>query len=135
MRSKILLWAGALLLGGALSVYAQSTPDQTQQAAPQDTKPAAQDVQPAAPAPSLAELAAKDRAAAASHKAKHVFTNDEIPSRPEEASADAPQQAKDNADDAGKSGDDAQAAKKPKEEDSIEVKGAKKVVEAKTIQI
>lgn len=136
MKSKILRWAGALLLGGVLSVNAQSAPEQsTQPAPPQDNKPAAQDTQPAAQAPSLADVAAKDRAVAATHKAKHVFTNDEIPSHPEEASADASQQGKDNADDAGKSGDDAQAPKKAKEEDSIEVKGAKKVVEAKTIQI
>lgn len=136
MRSKILVWAGALLLGGAVGVYAQSAPDQsTQPPVPQDNKPTAQDTQPAAPAPSLADVAAKDRAVAASHKAKHVFTNDEIPSHPEEAAADASQQGKDNADDADKSGDDAQGAKKPKEEDSVEVKGAKKVIEAKTIQI
>ena len=116
MKLKIFLLTTALMLVGTLCAVAQSASD--------DPKP--QDV----------VQAAKEKAA--DKKAKKVFTNDDIPSSPEAASA--PSAAKDgvsaDADKDGSSSDDKTAEDKKKpEEDSVEVKGAKKVVEAKTVQI
>lgn len=133
MKFKLFLVVATLVLGGVMSAQqAQSAPaDPPSQSATQDTKPA-----PADSTPSLADVA---REKSAAKKSKHVFTNDDIPSHPEEAAADA-SQAKDAAStDADKSDDKSgdaadKDAKKP-EEDSIQVKGAKKVVEAKSIQI
>lgn len=133
MKWKLFLLVMMLLPGSALWAQAQSAPDPSnQQPTAQDTKPA-----PDNSTPSLADVAAKDRAAAATKKAKHVYTNDEIPSRPDEPAAAS--QDKDAASaDADKSADasgDKSGDKKKEEEDSVEVKGAKKVVEAKSIQI
>lgn len=131
MKLRVFLLAAAFLLGSALCAQAQSAPDPSnQQPSTQDTKPAPDD--------SMQSVVEAAKEKSTTKKAKHVFTNDEIPSHPEEAAADAAQ-AKDAASgDADKSGDDSadKGAKKEKEEeDSVEVKGAKKVVEAKTIQI
>jgi hypothetical protein len=133
MKLKIFLLTLALGFGATVCAPAQSTPDDPKpQMATQDTKPT-----PDNPPQSLAD-AAKEKPTA--KKAKRVFTNDDIPSRPEEAAASGASEEKDaaagDADKSDKSGDAAadKDAKKPPE-DSIEVKGAKKVVEAKTIQI
>lgn len=125
MKFRSLLLATALLMGGALCALAQSTPD--------DPKPQAT---PDAPPQSLADIARADRAAAKT--SGKVFTNDDIATaHPEEAAAPKSKDKDADAPDADKSGDaaDGKAEAKKPPEDSIEVKGAKKVVEAKTVQI
>jgi hypothetical protein len=127
MKFRSLLLATALLMGGAICALAQSTPDDPKPQATPDTPPQSQ---------SLADIARADRAAAKT--SGKVFTNDDIATaHPEDAAAPKSKDKDADAQDADKSGDaadDKAEAKKPPEE-SIEVKGAKKVVEAKTIQI
>ena len=119
MKLKVFLFTAALMLVGTLGAVAQSAPDD--------------------PKPQTVTDAAKEKTT--EKKAKKVFTNDDIPSVPEAASAapaskdgGATATASDtdkNPEGADKAADD----KKKTEEDSVEVKGAKKVIEAKTIQI
>ncbi len=130
MRIKFLLFAATLLLGGVL--WAQTQPA----AEPSTQSPTAQDTSPIpdASTPSLVDAA---RQKSTDKKAKRVFTNDEIPSRaPEAAAADVAPSKEAAPAEASKSADGSGEKNPPKQdEESVEVRGAKKVVEAKNIQI
>jgi hypothetical protein len=115
MKFKILLLTAALTLVGTVCALAQSSSDD--------------------PKPQTVAEAAKEKTT--DKKAKKVFTNDDIPSSPEASAAPAAKDASSaDADKNSNSSDDKTAEDKKKpEEESVEVKGAKKVVEAKSIQI